>query len=246
MNKLHSSIAAMAIVASGCGQVSEEVTQLQLAPVPNFSGLYDFSGGPPEPLFPCTLTANGEWRKDCSNFPFTDESRQRMQAWDVLDDRGMQCLPDGVPRVLLRLYPIEITQTEQSITMRFEAWDVVRTIHMDGSTPPGDLEHSPLGYSVGRWEGETLIVETTHVTEAVLSLEGVPYSERSRVIERYWRGHNGNNLLLDVVLDDAVNYSRPFLLTRRELSWNPDGVIYPWQCEPHFDLYSGEDPFFAN
>ena len=113
--------------------------------------------------------------------------------------------------------------------MRLEHGGTVRSIHMDGATPPADQPHIELGYSMGHWAGDVLTIETTHLAGGVVfTSRGYPVSRDARITERYWR-EAGKNLQMELLLDDPVNYMQPVKLGR-EWIWSPDEQIIPWNC----------------
>ncbi len=187
------------------------------APV-ELSGLYAFNT-----RIPC----------DECEAPYTDEGRRRMEQWNVLtDDASINCGPETMPRIVSRNRPFEITQGNEEITIRYESWEVVRTIPLDTNKgrPPG-APNRPLGYSVGYWDGDTLVVETEGVTAGLISAAGQPTSDQTRTVERY-RKIEGENLEVEVVVDDPINYTEPFLALHRKWQWAPDEQIFPWDCVP--------------
>jgi len=98
------------------------------------------------------------------------------------------CLPMGIPFAFLVSEPDKIVQTPGLIVMMFESADAHRQIYTDGRPLPKDPEPAWLGYSVGKWEGDTLVVETAGFNDKTwLDAMGHPHSEALRVVERYHR-----------------------------------------------------------
>jgi len=130
------------------------------------------------------------------------------------------CTPIGIPLTYLVSEPDEIVQTPGQIVMLFESDGSHRQIHTDGRPLPKDPSPSWLGYSVGKWEGDTLVVETTGFNgQTVLDLIGHPHSESMRVVERYHRRDFGH-MDVEVTIDDPKMYTKPFgiKLTQRLLA----------------------------
>jgi len=120
------------------------------------------------------------------------------------------CLPIGIPITFLVSEPDEIVQAPTQILMLFESDGTHRQIHLDGRPLPKDPEPSWLGYSVGKWEGDTLVVETTGFNDrTVLDIIGHPHSESLRVVERYHRRDFGH-MDVEVTFDDPKVYTKPF------------------------------------
>jgi len=90
-------------------------------------------------------------------------------------DNARSCLPYIMPRPMLVVaqYPLEIVQTQQRVTVIFELHNDARRIYLDGRSPPTGLRPTWMGYSVGHWEGDTLVVRTTSVRDGPMCVENV-------------------------------------------------------------------------
>jgi len=165
-------------------------------------------------------------------YPFTPEGERAQNAYDPLVSDIRQtddCAKDPMPEILWSGNPIEIIQEDERTMIRYEDADTMRTIAMNGPPPGSDQPRAPLGYSVGRWEGEVLTIETTHMTAvAIFSNRGYPISPEARITERYAR-QPGNHLQLEIEVDDPVNYTETFTL-RRMMMWAPNEQVRPWEC----------------
>ena len=167
-------------------------------------------------------------------YPFTAAGERAHGAYDPLvgDPRQTDdCAPESMPAILWAgtLNTMQIVVEDDTIVMRLEHGGTVRSIHMDGATPPADQPHIELGYSMGHWAGDVLTIETTHLAGGVVfTSRGYPVSREARITERYWR-EAGKNLQMELLLDDPVNYMQPVKLGR-EWIWSPDEQIIPWNC----------------
>ena len=122
---------------------------------------------------------------------------------------GSQCLPNTIPLTPLIL-PFKIIQSPQQIVMLFEHYDPPRQIYMDGRTLPKDLEPSWMGYAAGKWQGESLVVESAGFNgKTWLDAAGHPRSESARMVERYHRRDFGH-MDIDLTVDDPTYYKQPF------------------------------------
>lgn len=149
----------------------------------------------------------------------TPEARKRAdlfraKADPVIDDPAKVCLIKGMPWTMLgraRNYPAEIVQYPDRIFMVFELYDQFRQIRLDGAAKPDDFGPSPSGWSVGRWEGQTLVVETTGLP--VLNLFGVMQrTEEARITERWHLGNHpeyGQVLEVDILVEDPEIFVTP-------------------------------------
>ncbi len=164
--------------------------------------------------------------------PFTEEGRRVSEAYDPgRDDLGMvdDCAPDPVPSVIWSGPPIEILEEPGRIVVRYERANVVRSIDMTGTPPPADQAHTSVGYSVGRWEGDVLVVETTHMSGGTISDGDRPLSLDGRITERYSRAPGSNDLHVDVEIDDPAYYTETFTMAR-DWVWSPDEELQDWGC----------------
>ena len=124
-----------------------------------------------------------------------------------------KCLPAGLS--FAGTFAMQrIVQTPALILILDEGGDPPRHVYVDGRRHPADLNPSFMGYSVGRWEGETLVVETTGFNDRVwLTFAGFPQTERLRVVERFRRPDFGH-LEVEMSFDDPATFQQPFRLRR--------------------------------
>jgi hypothetical protein len=142
----------------------------------------------------------------------------------------LRCDPDGPPKVLNHPNPFEIVQIPGRMFMFFEEQHIWRTIWADGRELPKDPDPSYLGYAVGKWEGDTFVVETTGFNDKVWAdAYGDPRSEQTHLTERY-RRLNHDTLELQVTIDDPKSYTKPWIsppkLHKLEANWE----IAEWFC----------------
>ena len=172
-----------------------------------------------------------------------DERAARIEASAEIieeDQARRLCTPDGLPRALQSPYPFEIVQTEGQIHMLFEINKIIRLITMDEPLPDDDhLSIFPyyMGHSVGRWEGDTLIVETGGFKNyTFLDNLGAPHSYDLRVTERYRKINDGQQLEVVVDIHDPGVFTEDWS-TRFVYDARPDLRIMDWNCgEVHRDI----------
>ncbi len=168
-------------------------------------------------------------------YPFTAKGERAHRSYDPLvgDPRQVDdCAPESIPAILWSgtVNNMQIVPEGETILMRFEHGGAVRSIHLDGITPPADQPHTELDYSTGQWAGDVLTVETTHLADGVVfTNRGYPVSREARITERYWREAGEENLQMDLLIVDPVNYQQPVKLTR-EWIWSPAEQVRPWEC----------------
>jgi hypothetical protein len=141
------------------------------------------------------------------------------------------CLPD--PFVYYHMVDIaRMVQTPQVIVMLYQGTtnSVHRTIFTDGRPLPPDPNPSWMGYSIGHWDGDTLVVDTAGFNDrGWLDIEGHPHTEALRITERYHRRDFGH-LDLDVTIDDPKTFTRPFSL-KIQKTLEPDTDLLESVCE---------------
>jgi hypothetical protein len=127
---------------------------------------------------------------------------------------AVACVPYGMPRMMsVALYPIEILPTRGQVTIVTEAFSEVRRIYMNVSQSP--IDEVPPGYygrSVGRWEGDTLVVDTVGVKTTVPAYQNMPHSDRMRITERI-RLVASDYLHDQITIDDPVVLEKPVTYT---------------------------------
>jgi hypothetical protein len=150
------------------------------------------------------------------------------------DDIG-QCWPAGMPIIMTRVWPIATIQLPTAIYMISEFLNSYRVIYLDGRThtDPDIVVRTFNGESIGRWEGDTLVVDTRHFTDLDKHWvdQGIPASKDFRMIERYRLINNGNTLEGEWTLIDPQNWEGEWKGTRR---WNrvTDHDIQEVTCLP--------------
>jgi hypothetical protein len=127
------------------------------------------------------------------------------------NDPIMQCAPPGVPRIyLIRGEPVEIANIPGRVLMLFEYDHFVRNIYTDGREHPKDLNPSWMGDSTGKWDGDTLVVDTVGFNDKTwLDNDGHPHTEDLHVIERI-RRVNHDTLTIDTTIEDPKAYTKPW------------------------------------
>jgi hypothetical protein len=142
--------------------------------------------------------------------------RRAAEEFYVDDPVGGCMLPHGMPRVMGGAPgPIEIVQTPKITYMIWDYMNELRRIYTDGRSHPPPEEAWPrvMGHSVGRWEGDTLVVDTTLMHEGQFDRTGAPHSDQVHLMERM-RLLDDGRLEVDMVIEDPVMFTRPWHVTR--------------------------------
>jgi len=172
--------------------------------------------------------------------PLTAEARARYAAFDPdRDEPASFCMPLGTPRnTLSGTSPLEVLQADDRVYFVFQPNLLnaeTRRVYLNKPLPAADPDRLPtwLGMSSGKWEGETLSVETIEMEpQAILNGAGVAHAGGLRVKER-WRlardPQRGRLLVNDMVLEDPATFTTP-LRMKRVFAWSPDARLEEGQC----------------
>jgi hypothetical protein len=162
--------------------------------------------------------------------PFTAAALAAREAWNPLtDDPVLECIPRGMPSVMNAPLPVRFVDQGDSILMQLEEWDQERTIHLADAVDPAMQPRTPLGYSIGRWEGRTLVVTTTRMTDVYFDDEGTPQSEAAAITERFTLSEAETRLEYESIHDDPAVFTEP----ARQASfwhWVPGEQIRRFDC----------------
>ncbi len=131
-----------------------------------------------------------------------------------------------MPTIMDQPYPIEFVREGDNILLRIEEYDTRRTIQMDGRAAPTE---SPLGHSVGRWDGTSLVVTTTNMNWPWFNQSGIPQSDESVVVERFTPTEDGARLEYVLTVTDPVNFSEPITQDKYWVYVPAEGVL-PFDC----------------
>jgi len=144
--------------------------------------------------------------------PLLPSAKKIMDGLQSKDDPEANCLPTGVPRIAP--YPWRIVQTPTHIFFLFEAnIHSYRQIFIDGRAHPKDPDPTWYGHSIGRWDGDTLVVDSVGFNDKFwFDFKGHPHTERLHIVERYTRT-TPTTLVNRITIDDPGAYSRPFTVT---------------------------------
>ncbi len=139
--------------------------------------------------------------------------KERMDS-NSKDNPDAHCLPMGLMQLHEHPQPRKIIQTPAVTVIIYEANSGLRQIFTDGrSLPPADAEPWWYGYSVGHWEGDTLVVQTTGFRDDVwLDINGSPMTNKGRMIEKFRRPAFGK-LDVEITIDDPSAYTKPFTVS---------------------------------
>ena len=161
----------------------------------------------------------------------TPWGRERLAAWTPENDPDARCLSPGAVRSYQSPYPIEFLQTTGRVTILYEYEHLVRRVFTDGRAHPEDFDPTPMGHSTGRWEGDTLVIDTVGLADTtLLNTTGLPHSERLHLTERIRRILDGTVLEIEFTIDDPTAYSKPWKATSY-FKRDPAAQIMEYNCD---------------
>jgi Family of unknown function (DUF6152) len=166
-------------------------------------------------------------------YPLTDAGKAGLAKWNPRNNVLLKCGTKGTPLIMISPLPMEFSKDGDKIIMRLEEYDSVRTIH----TNPKDVApaaHTLFGYSRGRWEGTTLVVETDHIAAGYFDHEGTPQSDQIKTVERFTPSADYSRLDYTLTTTDPVNFTRTFDL-KRYFVWKPENAVHPYECLDRFE-----------
>jgi hypothetical protein len=173
---------------------------------------------------------------DFAGLRLTDRARAQIASYNPLDEllRENTCVAPSVVFYMQAPFPMEIHQGRDLIVFRMEYFDMFRVVFLDGrERPPADAPHTRSGFSLGRWEGDTLHVETTHIAPGTFMNNGFDHSPNIRMQEQFWLSEDGRTLRLLQSYEDQETFEG---IAARYMAWNrvPGEHVYPYDCDPSF------------
>ena len=225
-NRLTNSMLVLAAVAAfsslTLGQTAEQpktaAAASTAASAPDLSGVWELHPGPSaryqlynlakdEP--PMTPWAEERFKAAKPSFGprSVEDSNDPVNPTTV---NAMGCFPPGVPRIYLHPFPMEIIEVPGRVIMLFEFDHFIRQIYTDGRAHNTDLGPTWMGDAIGKWDGDTLVVDTIGFNDKTwLDRGGHPHSDQLHLVERFRRTDH-NTLVDDVTIEDPKAYTKPW------------------------------------
>ncbi|MEN7538639.1 hypothetical protein [Aurantiacibacter flavus] len=220
--------------------------------VPDLEGFWGLSWTPGEPaadmveaLPPNTVmiddTGAAEFpRGEFGGLILTPEAMAHAETWRSEDDMTLDrvCLPPSIVYAIQGPFPFEVHQTPELIVFKYEYFDQTRLIFMDGRSAPEGQPPSKMGFSVGHWEGDELVIETDHIAASTITNNGLDHSDDITMVERYRLSEDGSTLMATQWFSDPASIENN---GARWIEWEKrEGEhIYPYECDPTFALEYG-------
>jgi hypothetical protein len=200
-------------IRTGAGQV---ITGVDVPPLQRTSQFWNIGAG-----------VNG----DLPLQPWAAELRAKRVADNSKDNPDAHCLPIGITQLHNHPQPRKIIHTPSVIVILYEANGGIRQIFTDGRPlPNNDPQPWWYGYSIGKWDGDTLVVETTGFRDGGwLDVNGAPLTDAAKMIERIRRPNYGS-LEIDVTVDDPKAYTKPWTAVTIRQRLLPDDELIEFVC----------------
>ena len=183
-------------------------------------------------LFFATRKFEEEHNKDM----LTPLGLKKQAEYQPSEGAALDCKPDGdsLRHQILAPVPMQIEQQHDRVVIRYEYWNAVRTVYLDGRSPSQGQAPTRLGHSIGYYEGQTLVIETTHVIPNVTGVPGggaFAPSPDTTFIERYTLNPKDRRLDLELTIVDPVHFRKPYGNQRSYLPAPADWELDEFICE---------------
>ena len=170
------------------------------------------------------------WRPNegsLANLPYTDAAVAARKSFDLLS-AASRCGPEGMPRIMITLFPYEFVDRGNEILVRAQLYDTERIIHMDRTAPPPGEPHSVLGYSVGEWRDGSLVIKTSLVNWPYFDQIGTPLSNDVQIEERYKVSEDQTRLDVEITTTDPGTFKSPAIFKNSWLAYGD--TIQRYDC----------------
>lgn len=193
---------------------------------PDFTGVYG-NAGLPQGTTPPPLKAGAEQFRIVRGGPNDVRGRTTLTT-------GNDCKPLGIPQTYITPYPFQIVQTSKLMVIVYEYPMAVRFVPLDGRPQAVDPDPAWMGTSVGRWDGDTLVIDAIGFNDQT-EVHGFMHTEALHVVERFRKLDNGN-LQYDVTVEDPNVWQTPWVIPPRTFAWRPEiEAVSEFVCESTVD-----------
>ena len=242
-------VSSLAMLPFGCtpavGQQSRSPAENPYTELSGASGATNAPSAPPKPA-PRTPDGkpdlSGFWKgpliiggmfKSVGGPPFTaaGEAAYQYNLTKSINPEAL-CLFAGIPRASISGVPFEIVQNSNRVAFLYELMTTFRSIPVDGREHPKDLEPSFFGNGVGRWEGDTLVIDSIGFKDKLswIDDDAHPHSDAMHVVER-WSRPDADHLAHEVTIEDPKFYTKPWTFSRVFTAMPPGQELYEYACD---------------
>lgn len=165
--------------------------------------------------------------------PFTDEGRALYARTTHYDDYSLRCVAPGLPRIFGAPYDMDIVDAGSHYQVTYIEHNTPRRIYMDGRAVPADYPDRPMGYSLGHWDGDVLVIETTNLLGGWLDGSGLPFmgGENTRIVERYTFADDRLSMEREMTIYDGY-YTQPLVRHRASARDDDLMLVEHDSCDP--------------
>jgi hypothetical protein len=173
---------------------------------------------------------------DYAGLKLKPSALEQIKSYNYEDElkRENTCVAPSVAFYMQAPFPMQIHQGRDLIVLQMEYFDMFRVIHLNETKhPPADAPHFKSGHSIGHFEGDTLVVDTTNIESGTFMNNGFDHSEHMHLVERFRLSPDGQTLWLTQLYEDPDTFEGR---AARYMAWtrDPGGVIYPYECDPSY------------
>lgn len=231
-NRLTKAIAISLLMILGFSSLALAQAGTATGMAHDLSGVWNPKIWPPHSLQPAPMTPAAQARFDFN----THELKENRP---ITINPAYKCHPPGLPYAYFdSSHPFEIVQTPQRIFIFHEGFHVWREVWTDGREMPKDSDRLWMGYSIGHWDGDDLVVETANFNDKTwLDIRGHPHSDALKFTERFHRLDH-DHLQISFTVDDPKSYTASW-------TWVTDFDLKPkWEIAESFCIPEDEAAFF--
>ncbi len=189
----------------------------------------------PTGLFRVWTRGAGQWPwyfSETTEYELTEWAAAKVADYNAFEDNPLlDCTPPGMPSVMGNPYPMQFFDRGDSIEVRFEEFDVARTIYMNDDRDAAQVPLSPLGYSVGHWEGNTFVVTTNRINWAHFGRMGIPQSQSIEVLERFTVVEEADRIDYSIAMTDPEVFAGT-TTWEATYEWRPGEQVGVYACTP--------------
>ena len=217
-------MAVAALSAPAVAQTVERATAYsEVVQWPDWSGVWSpgVSAASRTTATPPKLTAHAQ--------ALVDEFEAGKERGENLQTQAANCIPNGMPGIMRLPYPLEFVYSPGRVNILIETYSQVRRIYLDGRPLPADPDPFFNGHSIGRWEGDTLVVETVGITPAVSIVPGLHATPTTRFRERITRVAP-DRLVDEITIIDPALFTEPYVMVQN-YTLQPDWEMREYVCQ---------------
>jgi hypothetical protein len=150
----------------------------------------------------------------------------------VLSEHALKCLPIGMPRIMMNEFALEILESPGRITMISENSPLARSIYLDRKIHTADAQPGWNGHSIGHWDGQVLVVDTTLLNDRISHIpKSQTPSGATHIVERIRLADGGKTLIDEMTFDDPNILTKPYVMATHYERLPPDAELWEYACE---------------